>query len=87
MSDARACFTLAGAGAREVLGKVAPVDFAADQFVAGDFRRTRLAQVAGAFWLDAEGAFHIVCFRSVAEYVFNLLKTSADADAAVGVYS
>lgn len=87
VSDARACFTLSGNGAREVLGKVAPVDFAADQFQPGDFRRSRLAQVAGAFWLDQGGAFHIVCFRSVGEYVFNLLKTAADPDAGVGVYS
>lgn len=87
VSDARAYFTLSGSAAREVLAKVAPVDFAVDQFAPGDFRRTRLAQVASAFWLDDTGVFHIVCFRSVGEYVFNLLKTSADSNAPVGVYA
>lgn len=86
VSDARALFTLSGAGARETLAKVAPVDFAPDQFQAGDFRRTRLAQVAGAFWQDDNDMFHVVCFRSVGAYVFDLLKTSAHADSAIGVY-
>ncbi|MBT8155431.1 sarcosine oxidase subunit gamma [Epibacterium ulvae] len=86
VSDARAMFTVSGSGAREVLAKVAPVDFAADQFVPGGFRRTRLAQVAGAFWLDTDACFNIVCFRSVGQYVFDLLTTSADANAEVGVY-
>lgn len=86
VSDARAFFTLSGAGAREVLGKVAPVDFDPAAFAEGDFRRTRMAQTAAAFWLDGNGDFHIVCFRSVAAYMFNLLKTSAHPQAAVGVY-
>jgi sarcosine oxidase subunit gamma len=86
VSDARAIFTLSGAGAREVLGKVCPVDFDASAFKAGDFRRTRMAQVAAAFWLDEAETFHIVCFRSVADYVFNLLKTTAHPQSRVGVY-
>ncbi len=86
VSDARALFTLSGAGAREVMGKVCPVDFDPAAFAPGDFRRTRMAQVAAAFWLDGNGSFHIVCFRSVADYVFNLLKTSAHPQSTVGVY-
>jgi sarcosine oxidase subunit gamma len=86
VSDARALFTLSGAGAREVLGKVCPVDFDPAAFTPGDFRRTRMAQVAAAFWMGEEETFHIVCFRSVAQYVFNLLKTSAHPQAKVGVY-
>lgn len=86
VSDARACFAVEGALAREVMGKLAPVDFSADQFVAGDFRRTRMAQVAAAFWLDEAGVFHIVCFRSVAQYMFDLLKVAAQPNSAVGVY-
>jgi len=86
VSDARAFFHLSGAGAREALGKVCPVDFDAAAFTPGDFRRTRMAQVAAAFWLDEEETFHIVCFRSVAGYVFNLLKAAAHPQSKVGVY-
>ncbi|WP_420859368.1 sarcosine oxidase subunit gamma [Marivivens marinus] len=80
LSDARACMTLSGgAAAREVLAKIAPVDLSASAFGAGDFRRTRMAQVAGAFWLDDAETFHVVCFRSVGHYVFGLLENGAKA--------
>ncbi len=83
VSDARACFTLKGVGARETLAKVAPVDFDGAAFSTGDVRRSRLAQVAGAVWLNADGSFTIVCFRSVGQYVFDLLKTAAHPLSAV----
>lgn len=86
VSDARGVFRLSGDGAREVLAKICPVDMSAEAFKPGQFRRTRMAQVAAAFWLDDDGAFHIVCFRSVAAYVFNLLSVSAHPQSKVGVY-
>lgn len=86
VSDARACFSVSGGQAREVLAKLCPVDLAPGEFGAGDFRRTRFAQVAAAFWLDEGEVFHIVCFRSVAAYMFNLLRVAAHPQAQVGVY-
>lgn len=86
VSDARAFLRLSGEGAREVLAKVSPVDFDAAAFVAGQFRRSRLAQVAGAFWQDEDGSFGIICFRSVGDYVFKLLKAAAHPQSKVGVY-
>lgn len=86
VSDARAVFRVSGPAAREVMGKVAPVDFSAAAFQPGEFRRSRLAQVAGAFWMDDEDSFTIVCFRSGADYVFNLLSVAANPQSAVGVY-
>lgn len=86
VSDARAYIRLSGEGAREVLAKVSPVDFDAAAFVPGQFRRSRLAQVAGAFWLEEDGSFGIICFRSVGEYVFKLLSTAAHVQSKVGVY-
>ncbi len=77
VSDARACFTLNGAYTREVLAKLAPVDMSKDSFGIGEVRRTRIAQVAAAFWLTSDEGAQIVCFRSVAEYVFNLLKAAS----------
>jgi sarcosine oxidase subunit gamma len=86
VSDARAVFRVSGAASREVMGKVAPVDFSVAEFVAGDFRRSRLAQVAGAFWMDSEDSFTIVCFRSAADYVFGLLSVASNPQSGVGVY-
>lgn len=86
VSDARAVFRVSGTGAREVMGKLAPVDFSPEAFTAGDFRRSRLAQVAGAFWLDSADSFTIICFRSAADYVFGILSTAANPRSAVDVY-
>ncbi|MEM6305561.1 MAG: sarcosine oxidase subunit gamma family protein [Pseudomonadota bacterium] len=77
VSDARAVFEVKGARAREVMAKLVPVDLAPGVFTPGMFRRTRLAQVAAAFWMPEEATFRIVCFRSVARYVFDVLKVAA----------
>jgi len=79
VSDARAVLFVEGLFAREVMAKLAPVDLHPDAFPVGRFRRTRLGQVAAAFWLSDEQTFEVICFRSVAEYTFNLLAASAKA--------
>jgi sarcosine oxidase subunit gamma len=84
VSDARAMFRVSGPAAREVLAKLAPVDLRRDQFTPGMFRRTRLAQVAAALWLTEDDCFHIVCFRSQAQYMFDLLKVAAQPGSQVG---
>ncbi|MEX0349878.1 MAG: sarcosine oxidase subunit gamma [Paracoccaceae bacterium] len=86
VSDARAVLRVSGDHAREVMAKLAPVDLSAEAFEPGDFRRTRLAQVAAAFWMEEDGSFRIICFRSVAEYVFNLLKIAAQPGSEVGAF-
>ena len=70
VSDARAVFRIRGEKADQVLRKLSPVDF--DSLATGELRRTRLAQVAAAFWRDCDG-FTLVCFRSVAAYTMELL--------------
>jgi len=87
VSDARALLRISGAGAREVLAKLCPVDLAPEAFTPGMLRRTRMAQIPAAFWLNNEGAFHLICFRSVADYAFNLLKASARPGGEVGLYA
>jgi sarcosine oxidase, subunit gamma len=69
VSDARAVFRLEGAGAREVLAKGTPVDLDAGSFGPGDFRRSRLGQVAATFWMPETGTIDLMCFRSVAGFV------------------
>jgi sarcosine oxidase subunit gamma len=88
VSDARAVISLAGPDARvrEVLAKLTPVDLHPSAFNVGDFRRSRMAQVAGAFWMPEAGRINVVCFRSVAVYVFDLLKAAADPAAAVDYF-
>lgn len=79
VSDARAVFRVAGVDAREVLARLCPVDLHADSFGVGQFRRTRMAQIAAAFWCHETG-FDVICFRSVAEYAERLLRNAAQAD-------
>lgn len=79
VSDARALLYVEGTFAREVIAKLAPADLHPDSFKSGDFRRTRLGQVAAAFWMRDEDTFEVICFRSVADYTFDLLAASAAA--------
>lgn len=74
VSDARAVFVLEGGAVRDVLAKLCPVDFDPAALPENSVRRTRLGQVPAALWFsDAETAT-VICFRSVADYVFGVLK-------------
>lgn len=84
VSDARAVFELKGPQAREVMAKLAPVDLDPAVFTPGMFRRTRLAQVPAAFWMRDADTFQIICFRSVAQYVFDVLQVAAQPGSEVG---
>lgn len=84
VSDARAVFVVSGEGAREVIAKGAPVDLAPDAFGPGEVRRSRIGQVAAAFWMTDADTFEIVCFRSVAAYMFDWLSVAAAADSLPG---
>lgn len=86
VSDARAVFDIEGPLAREVLAKLAPVDLAPGVFEPGEMRRTRLAQVAAAFWMTGPDSFRLIAFRSVAQYVEDLLKTAAKPGTQVGLF-
>ncbi len=83
VSDARASFRIEGPGAREVLARLCPADLSPAAFGPGELRRTRLAQVPAAFWMEESGTFTLVCFRSVATYAFDCLA-GASAGEAVG---
>ncbi|MDA9865327.1 sarcosine oxidase subunit gamma [bacterium] len=79
VSDARTSFTIDGEGSaiRDVLAKLTPADLRPKTLPKGEVRRTRLAQVPAAFWFHEEDRMEIVCFRSVKEYVFELLCNAA----------
>lgn len=84
VSDARAIFEVSGPAARETLAKLCPVDLRPAQFEEGRARRTRLAQVACAFWMTGPDAFELIVFASVADYAWNLLTNAAHPAAVVG---
>ncbi len=86
VSDARAAFQVKGEGAREVIAKLAPVDMSPEAFAQGHFRRTRLAQTPAAFWMPDTDTVELICFRSVADYVFDLLKRAGTEGAEVNFY-
>ncbi|MDJ0825425.1 MAG: sarcosine oxidase subunit gamma family protein [Rhodobacter sp.] len=86
VSDARALFFVSGLDAREVIAKLTPADVSPSAFRPGQFRRTRLAQVPAAFWMRDAETFEVICFRSVARYVFDLLKTAALPGSEVGYF-
>ncbi len=74
VSDARAVFRIDGPKAAQVIAKLCPVDL--DALGPHELRRTRAAQVACALWRDDVG-FTLICFRSVAQYVMDLLENAA----------
>lgn len=86
VSDARAMFRVSGPVMRDVVAKLAPVDMSQASFAPGEMRRTRLAQVAAAFHLRDEATCEIVCFRSVAQYVYDLLKAVSRPGSEVGFH-
>jgi len=85
VSDARARISVVGAEAREVLAKLTPSNIATLE--PGQIRRSRLAQVPAAFWMNDDGSIEVICFRSVAQYVFDLLKTAALPGSEVGFFA
>lgn len=89
VSDARASFTLEGEGhlIRETLAKLTPADMRSDAVPVGSMRRTRLAQVPAAIFFAADTKAELVCFRSVAAYVFGTLKHAAQPGSEVGYLS
>jgi sarcosine oxidase subunit gamma len=88
VSDARAAFRVEGDGRmiREVLAKLTPADMRTRSLPVGEMRRTRLAQVPAAVFFHAEGVAEVICFRSVAVYVFGLLQNAATPGSEVGYF-
>ncbi len=88
VSDARALFRVSGpaGGLRDTLAKITPADMSASALAPGEMRRTRLQQVAGAIWFETETEARLICFRSVAAYIFDLLAMSARPGGEVGYH-
>lgn len=74
VSDMRAVFAVEGARADQVLMKLCPADIAS--IPEDGVRRSRLAQVACAIWRQG-GGYGVIGFRSVADYIQDLLENAA----------
>ena len=85
VSDMRAGFVLEGPEVRDVLARVTPADVSPAALPPGRVRRTRVGQVAAAIWLAEEEVAEVLCFRSVAAYVRELLEQAA-ASEPLGLY-
>ena len=83
VSDARAVFAISGGAARSVVAKLAPVDMRVSGFPVAEIRRTRFGQIAAAMWLPAEAEIRVICFRSVARFMFKQLCVAAAIGAEV----
>ncbi|MEM8729430.1 MAG: sarcosine oxidase subunit gamma family protein [Pseudomonadota bacterium] len=87
VSDMRARFAVSGPHARDVLAKVFPLDLSEQGFGPGHVRRSKLGQVPAALWLNTAGVFEILCFRSVAVYVMDVLTTAAQPGSEVHLFA
>ena len=45
-----------------------------------------MGRVPAAVWGNEDGSFEVICFRSVAQYVFDVLKVSAQPGGEVGFH-
>lgn len=77
VSDARAVFAIEGPDVRECLARLTPANMHPAAMPTGELRRSRIAQVAAAFWLMEDGSARVICFRSVADYVGAVLAGAA----------
>lgn len=84
VSDARAVFSVEAPEVRDVLGKLTPADLGTLAF--NEMRRSRFAQVPAAFWMKDQSHATIICFRSVAQYMFDLLRTASAPGGEVGYH-
>ena len=86
VSDARAVFDLSGDVIRDVLAKGSPADMSVDALPLGEVRRTRIGQLAVAFWFtDAQNA-QLVCFRSVGGHIMRWLENASEIGSEVGFH-
>ena len=77
VSDARAMFEIKGTATRDIIAKGSPANMSKDALPVGVMRRSRVGQLAVAFWMDDEKTARMVCFRSVGEHVFLWLKNAS----------
>ena len=72
-SSSRNLFLVNGDLWREVFAKGTPIDLRPAFFNKDSFRRTRMGQIAVAFWMVSEYSAHIICSRSHSSFFYDWL--------------
>ncbi|MEM0976948.1 MAG: sarcosine oxidase subunit gamma family protein [Pseudomonadota bacterium] len=85
VSDARALFKIEGDHILDLLAKGTPTSL--HGFGPGQFRRSRIGQIAAAFWMVSDAEAYVVCFRSVGAHMFAWLETANDPEAVLHLHS
>jgi len=83
-SDAWAVVRLEGAGARDVLARLMPLDLRSGAFKRGATARTGLAHMPASLTRVGDNAFQIMVFRSMAQSLVQEMKSAMEAVAARG---
>ena len=78
VSDLRVAFAVGGRRSRDILAKGTPADLSPKVFREGSLRRTRVAQVGVAVWMEREPEIRVLCRRSEAAYMKHWLQKAAD---------
>jgi sarcosine oxidase subunit gamma len=86
VSDARAVFNLSGDAIRDVLAKGSPADMSVDCLPVGEVRRSRIGQLAVAFWFNDATNARLVCFRSVGVHIMDWLENASETGSEVGFH-
>lgn len=83
-SDAWTVVELTGAGAEDVLARLAPVDFRLSQFPVGATARTEIAHMMGSITRLAQDRFRVMVFRSMAKTLVHDFTLAMEAVGARG---
>ena len=87
ISDSRRCFRLFGEGWREVLSKGSPIDLNPSKFGRGNFRRTRIANLAVAIWSVETDEAYLFSMCSVGEFILDWLNNANLKSDQINYYS
>ena len=79
-SSSRCLFLINGSLWREVLAKGTPIDLRPTSFKRDSFRRTRMGQIAVAFWMVNEHSAHITCSSSHSSFFYDWLCNASTKD-------
>ena len=86
MSDSRCCFKLQGKGWREVLAKGSPADVSKESFSLGVLRRTRIDNVAVAFWMVNLNDIRVMCMRSFGDFLEDWFENAARSSQSIDYF-
>tara|TARA_B100001057_G_C22776994_1_gene922026 strand:+ start:46 stop:411 length:366 start_codon:yes stop_codon:yes gene_type:complete len=76
VSDTRTIFKLKGKYSKEIISKGCPKDMSEKSFQKDSFFRSRLGNVAVAFWTLSEDSIALMCSKSVTDFTFQWLSHS-----------